>query len=266
MTDDDTLDAVELSGDSNGDTSTATTEPAPAAAIATANRSEIGMGGNGGINCITMPDRLSMASGLNLRLLQLEWMPLWAAQRGGLFVLKQLHFVKHPQLFIQQTFEAIMRYTKAGNSLQWFQAHSPTLTGDLSIVKWGVSSVWIPHIFLKVPAAELHAKLGRLTIWKDALLAAARCGQTEILWLHEMFAFSATYLRVLPQMQRREEISFVSTSGLLEAMVNCHVDVVQWVCAVDVDLVSQQTLEWRGELATFLREFPSKLGFVFPPL
>ncbi|CAI5730363.1 unnamed protein product [Peronospora destructor] len=83
--------------------------------------------------------------------LELEWMPLWAAQCGDLFVLKQLRFVKHPQLFTQQTFEAIMRYTKAGNSLQWFQAHSPTLMGDLSIVEWGVKYrqfVYLTYVFL----------------------------------------------------------------------------------------------------------------------
>ncbi|KAK1938914.1 putative ankyrin repeat protein [Phytophthora citrophthora] len=284
--------------------------------------------------------------------LKLEWVPLWAAQRGDLFVLKQLYSVKHPQLFTPQTFSAIMRYTKAGDVLQWFQTHSSTLMGDSSIVEWGVKYrqfayltyvflkfqpvrteerfrqhgveyalqvasamghldvvTWICgncEIFLNVPAAELHAKLGRLTIWKDALIAAARCGQINILsWLHEKFTFfrkvsdstrktnlvgtmadaAAGYgqLRVLrwlhakvaPQMETDAstpvETSFVSTDGLLQAMVNRHVDVVQWVCAVDLDLVSQQTPTRRGELATFLREeadgfVPSKLGFLFPPV
>ncbi|GMF25542.1 unnamed protein product [Phytophthora lilii] len=298
--------------------------------------------------------------------LKLEWMPLWAAQRGDLFVLKQLYSVKHPQLFSQQTFSAIMRYTKAGDALQWLQTHSSTLMGDSSIVAWGVKYrqfayltyvflkfqpvrteerfrqhgveyalhvactmghmdvvTWICgncEIFLNVPAAELHAKLGRLTIWNDALIAAARCGQVGILtWLHEKFTFfrkvpdsprkmtlvgamadaAAGFgqLRVLrwlqatvaPQMvypnQKSDagtvppslqapqivETSFVSTAGLLEAMVNRHVDVVQWVCAVDIDLVGRQTPERRGELVTFLREeadgfVPLKLGFVFPPL
>uniref|UniRef100_H3GUS4 Uncharacterized protein n=1 Tax=Phytophthora ramorum TaxID=164328 RepID=H3GUS4_PHYRM len=292
----------------------------------------------------------------------LEWMPLWAAQRGELDVLKQLYSVKHPQLFTHQTFTAIMRYTKAGDVLQWFQTHSATLMGDSSIVEWGVKYrqfsyltyvflkfqpvrteerfrrhgveyalhvacamghldvvTWICgncEIFLKVPASELHAKLGRLTIWNDALIAAARCGQIGILvWLHEKFTFfrkvpdsprkmtlvgamadaAAGYgqLRVLrwlqatvaPQMvyQQAEpktaasqapamvETSFVSTEGLLEAMVNRQVDVVQWVCAVDIDLVARQTATRRGELVTFLREeadgfVSSKLAFVFPPL
>ncbi|KAL3659085.1 hypothetical protein V7S43_015969 [Phytophthora oleae] len=284
--------------------------------------------------------------------LKLEWMPLWAAQRGDLFVMKQLYSVKHPQLFTAQTFSAIMRYTKAGDVLQWFQTHSSTLMGDSSIVEWGVKYrqfayltyvflkfqpvrteerfrqhdvefalhvacamghldvvTWICgncEIFLSVPAAELHAKLGRLTIWKDALIAAARCGQVGILsWLHEKFTFfrkvsdsprkltlvgamadaGASYgqLRVLrwlqakvaPQMETDAssgvETSFVSTDGLLQAMVNRQVDVVQWVCAVDIDLVSRQTPKRRGELATFLREeadgfVPSKLGFIFPPV
>ncbi|KAL4159415.1 hypothetical protein PRNP1_005175 [Phytophthora ramorum] len=292
----------------------------------------------------------------------LEWMPLWAAQRGELDVLKQLYSVKHPQLFTHQTFTAIMRYTKAGDVLQWFQTHSATLMGDSSIVEWGVKYrqfsyltyvflkfqpvrteerfrrhgveyalhvacamghldvvTWICgncEIFLKVPASELHAKLGRLTIWNDALIAAARCGQIRILvWLHEKFTFlrkvpdsprkmtlvgamadaAAGYgqLRVLrwlqatvaPQMvyQQAEpkaaasqapamvETSFVSTEGLLEAMVNRQVDVVQWVCAVDIDLVARQTATRRGELVTFLREeadgfVSSKLAFIFPPL
>ncbi|KUF86017.1 Pleiotropic drug resistance protein 12 [Phytophthora nicotianae] len=293
--------------------------------------------------------------------LNLEWMPLWAAQRGDLFVLKQLYSVKHPQLFTQQTFTAIMRYTKAGDALQWFQTHSSTLMGDSSIVEWGVKYrqfayltyvflkfqpvrteerfrqhgveyalhvacamghldvvTWICgncEIFLNVPAAELHAKLGRLSIWNDALIAAARWGQIGILtWLHEKFTFfrkvpdssrkrkliqtmadaAAGYgqirvlrwlqVTVVPQITAKMEkesetatdpvvveTSFVSTEGLLQAMVNRHVDVVQWVCAVDIDLVSRQTAQRRAELATFLREeadgfVPSKLGFVFPPL
>ncbi|EEY63246.1 uncharacterized protein PITG_15479 [Phytophthora infestans T30-4] len=272
--------------------------------------------------------------------LSLEWMPLWAAQRGDLFVLKQLYSVKHPQLFTHQTFTAIMRYTRAGDVLQWFQTHSSTLMGDSSIVEWGVKYRQFPYlayvflkfqpvrteerfrqhgveyalhvacamghldvvtwicgnceIFLNVPAAELHAKLGRLSIWNEALIAAARCGQIGILaWLHEKFTFfrkvpessrkmklvktmatsAASYgqLRVLRWLQATVETSFVSTDGLLQAMVNRHVDVVQWVCAVDIDLVSRQTATRRGELATFLREeaegfVPSKLGFVFPPL
>ncbi|CAH0494118.1 unnamed protein product [Peronospora farinosa] len=386
MTDDDALDADKAC---NGDTNAATTESATVAAIATVNRNEMGVGGNGGVHCIASAGSTSdgkrsqfepfawacpaktnsywQTKFVHLVIqyypessLELEWMPLWAAQRGDLFVLKQLHSVKHPQLFTQQTFAAIMRYTKAGDSLQWFQAHSPTLMGDSSIVEWGVkyrqfayltyvflhlqpvrSDEWFRQhgveyalhvacamghldvvtwicgnceIFMKVPAVELHAKkLGRLTIWKDALLAAARCGQTDNLaWLHEKFTFfcnvpesarkmavvrsmadaAAEYgqLRVLRWLQATVahqmveesataddslatdvETSFVSTSGLLEAMVNCHVDVVQWVCAVDVALVSQQTPERRSELATFLREetdgfVPSKLGFVFPPL
>ncbi|KAI9994390.1 hypothetical protein PInf_011004 [Phytophthora infestans] len=293
--------------------------------------------------------------------LSLEWMPLWAAQRGDLFVLKQLYSVKHPHLFTHQTFTAIMRYTRAGDVLQWFQTHSSTLMGDSSIVEWGVKYRQFPYlayvflkfqpvrteerfrqhgveyalhvacamghldvvtwicgnceIFLNVPAAELHAKLGRLSIWNEALIAAARCGQIGILaWLHEKFTFfrkvpessrkmklvktmatsAASYgqLRVLrwlqatvtPQITAKMkaklestdapvevETSFVSTDGLLQAMVNRHADVVQWVCAVDIDLVSRQTATRRGELATFLREeaegfVPSKLGFVFPPL
>ena len=76
---------------------------------------------------------------------------------------------------------------------------------------------------------------------------------------------------LLPDRSTRVDTSFVSTDGLLEAMVNRHVDVVQWVCAVDIDLVSRQTVKRRGELAAFLREevdgfVPSKLGCVFPPL
>eukprot|EP00644_Phytophthora_capsici_P000769 jgi/Phyca11/108944/e_gw1.16.349.1 len=273
--------------------------------------------------------------------LKLEWVPLWAAQRGDLFVLKQLYSVKHPQLFTPQTFSAIMRYTKAGDVLQWFQTHSSTLMGDSSIVEWGVKYrqfayltyvflkfqpvrteerfrqhgveyalhvasamghldvvTWICgncEIFLNVPAAELPAKLGRLTIWNDSLIAAARCGQVNILaWIHEKFTFFRKVpnstrkmtlvgamadaaaghgqLRVLRWLQAKVvETSFVSTDGLLQAMVNRHVDVVQWVCAVDLDLVSRQTPIRRGELATFLREeadgfVPSKLGFVFPPV
>lgn len=292
--------------------------------------------------------------------LKLEWMPLWAAQRGELFVLKQLYSVKHPQLFTQQTFSAIMRYTKAGDALQWFQTHSATLMGDSSVVEWGVKYhqfayltyvflkfqparaedrfrqhgveyalhvacamghldvvTWICgncEIFLNVPASELHAKLGRLTIWNDALIAAARCGQIGILvWLHEKFTFfrkvpdsprkttlvaamadaAAGYgqLRVLrwlqatvaPQLVHSNaepkpdtsaavaETSFVSTEGLLQAMQNRHVDVVQWVCAVDMGLVIRQTAKRRLDLVTFLREeadgfTPSRLGFVFPPL
>ncbi|CAH0479626.1 unnamed protein product [Peronospora belbahrii] len=394
-TDDESFDAVELFGGCNGDTSAGITDTSTAMPIATANRSDIGLNGNGGANRIagarsTIDGKQSELEPFAWALpaktnpywqtklvhlvvqycpessLKLEWLPLWAAQRGDLFVLKQLYSVKHPQLFTQQTFTAIMRYTKAGDALQWFQTHSPILMGDPSIVEWGVKYrqfvyltyvfldfqpvrteerfrqhgveyalhvasalghldvvTWICgncEIFLKVPAAELHAKLGRLTIWKDALLAAARCGQIGILaWLHEKFTFfrkvpdsprkmavvrsmadaAAGYgqLRVLrwlrstvcPQMvshkdkcatpddlaatdaSTRVKTSFVSTSGLLEAMVNCHVDVVQWVCAVDVELVSQQTPNRRGELATFLREeadgfVSSKLGFVFPPL
>jgi hypothetical protein len=251
--------------------------------------------------------------------LKLEWMPLWAAQRGDLFVLKQLYSVKHPQLFTPQTFSAILRYTKAGDVLQWFQTHSATLMGDSAIVEWGVKYrqfayltyvflkfqpvrteerfrqhgveyalhvacamghldvvTWICgncEIFLNVPAAELHAKLGRLAIWSDALIAAARCGQLEVLhWLHEKFTFfrkapasprkmtlvgamadaAAGYgqlcvLRWLqatvgPQMvfpaedetaskSAMAETSFVSTAGLLQAMLKRHVDVVQFVCA-----------------------------------
>ncbi|OWZ21449.1 hypothetical protein PHMEG_0004007 [Phytophthora megakarya] len=296
--------------------------------------------------------------------LKLDWMPLWAAQRGDLFVMKQLYSVKHPQLFTQQVFTAIMRYSKAGDLLQWFQTHSPILMGDSAVVEWGVKYrqfaylsyvflkfqparteerfrqhgveyalqiacsmghldvvTWICgncEIFLNVPAAELHAKLGRLSIWNDALIAAARCGQVGILtWLHEKFTFfrkvpessrklklvgkmgnaAAGYgqlgvlrwlhANVAPQLVPNEpdtvsaassdasvatvvETSFVSTEGLLEAMVHRHVDVVQWVCAVDIHLVSEQTSKRRGELATFLREeadgfIPSKLGFVFPP-
>ncbi|KAF4314927.1 hypothetical protein BBO99_00006649 [Phytophthora kernoviae] len=296
--------------------------------------------------------------------LSLEWIPLWAAQRGELSVMQQLYSVKHPQLFTQQTFMGIMRYTKAGDVLQWFQTHSPTNIGNSAVVAWGVKYrqfaylsyiflefqpirteerfrlhgveyalhvacamghldvvTWICgncEIFLNVPAAELHAKLGRLSIWKDALVAAARNGQVKILaWLHEKFTFfqkvpdsprkmtlvgamadaaaghgQCCVLRWLqatvgPQMEcptdehtksakaedqpPMAQTSFVSTPGLLEAMVNRHIDVVQWICAADIDLVGRQTPERRGELATFLREeadgfVPSKLGFVFPPL
>ncbi|KAG7387931.1 hypothetical protein PHYPSEUDO_013329 [Phytophthora pseudosyringae] len=386
-----------VANDASGAAS-AGTEPPTAAVIATASGNEHGAGVNGSVNRIggvrtttsgkrpgfapfawalpakTSPYWQTKFVRLSVKYcpessLQLEWMPLWAAQRGDLFVLKQLYRVKHPQLFTQQTFTAMMRYTKAGDTLQWFQTHSSILMGDSSIVEWGVKHrqfsyltyvflkfqpvrteerfrqhgveyalhvacamgyldvvTWICgncEIFLNVPAAELHAKLGRLTIWNDALVAAARCGQIGILtWLHEKFTFfrkvpdrprkmtlvgamadaAAGYgqIRVLrwlqatvaPQMTYPMEesesnatssvssatdasaladTSFVSTEGLLQAMVNRHVDVVQWVCAVDIDLVSRQTAKRRGELATFLREeadgfVPSKLGFVFPPL
>uniref|UniRef100_A0AAV1TJ69 Ankyrin repeat-containing domain n=1 Tax=Peronospora matthiolae TaxID=2874970 RepID=A0AAV1TJ69_9STRA len=398
MTDEDLLAAVDTSRGTNGETSAESSLAAgiafPALSSATTTGSDVKPVGNGVSSRMTSvrtltDDRRSRFDPFTWALpaktspywqtkfvrlvlqycpemcLQLEWMPLWAAQRGDLFVLKHLYSVKHPQLFTKQTFTAIMRYTKAGPTLQWFQTHSPTLMGDSSIVKWGVKYrqfayltyvfltfqprrtegrfrqhgveyalqvasamghldvvTWICgncEIFLNVPAAELHAKLGRLAIWKDALLAAAQAGQLEILaWLHEMFTFfqhvpsssrkmavvksmadaAAGYgqLRVLRWLQAvvdlpstkekdiiteevpslvnastRVETSFVSTDGLLEAMVNRHVDVVQWVCAVDINLVSRQTIKRRGELATFLREevdgfVPSKLGCVFPPL
>ncbi|GMF19971.1 unnamed protein product [Phytophthora fragariaefolia] len=395
ITEEDSLDALAINYDMNG----STTEP-PTAAVAaattaftgTANGNDSTSGANGGVARIAgvrtttedkrpgfapfawaLPAKTSpywQRKFVRLAMqycpessLKLEWMPLWAAQRGEIFVLKQLYAVKHPQLFTQQTFSAIMRYTKAGDVLQWFQTHSSTIMGDSSIVEWGVKYrqfgyltyvflkfkparaedrfrqhgveyalhvacamghldvvTWICgncEIFLNVPASELHAKLGRLTIWKDALLAAARYGQIGILaWLHEKFTFfrkvpdssrkmtlvaamadaAAGYgqLRVLRWLQAivapqlvvsnaepksttkdsessMVETSFVSTEGLLQAMLNRHVDVVQWVCAVDMDLVSRQTAPRRGELAAFLREeadgfIPSELGFVFPPL
>ncbi|KAG2770428.1 hypothetical protein Pcac1_g18541 [Phytophthora cactorum] len=385
--DEEPLEIVALSSTDTSGAASASTETPTAAVTATVNGSELGPGGNQGVNRIAgvrtttggkrpgfdpfawaLPSKTSpywQTKFVRLAVkycpessLNLEWVPLWAAQRGDLFVLKQLYSVKHPQLFTQQTFTAIMRYTKAGDALQWFQTHSSTLMGDSSIVEWGVKYrqfayltyvflkfqpvrteerfrqhgveyalhvacamghldvvTWICgncEIFLNVPAAELHAKLGRLSIWNDALIAAARCGQIGILtWLHEKFTFfrkvpdssrktkliqtmadaAAGYgqIRVLrwlqvtvaPQITAKMEsesestavveTSFVSTEGLLQAMVNRHVDVVQWVCAVDIDLVSRQTAQRRGELATFLREeadgfVPSRLGFVFPPL
>ncbi|KAE9007203.1 hypothetical protein PR003_g10057 [Phytophthora rubi] len=399
LTDEDSLDVIALTA--NSEANGATTEPptaavtaATTAVIGTANGNDIAPGANGGVARIAgirtttedkrpgfdpfawaLPAKTSpywQRKFVRLAVqycpessLKLEWMPLWAAQRGELFVLKQLYTVKHPQLFTQQTFSAIMRYTKAGDALQWLQTHSSTLMGDSSVVEWGVKYrqfayltyvflkfqpargegrfrqhgveyalhvacamghldvvTWICgncEIFLKVPASELHAKLGRLTIWNDALVAAARCGQIGILvWLNEKFTFfrkvpdsprkmtlvaamadaAAGYgqLRVLRWLQATVapqlvysnvepkitstgtstapaivETSFVSTEGLLQAMQNRHVDVVQWVCAVDIDLVSRQTPTRRGELATFLREeadgfIPSRLRFVFPPL
>ncbi|KAG2831237.1 hypothetical protein PC129_g12173 [Phytophthora cactorum] len=368
--DEEPLEIVALSSTDTSGAASASTETPTAAVTATVNGSELGPGGNQGVNRIAgvrtttggkrpgfdpfawaLPSKTSpywQTKFVRLAVkycpessLNLEWVPLWAAQRGDLFVLKQLYSVKHPQLFTQQTFTAIMRYTKAGDALQWFQTHSSTLMGDSSIVEWGVKYrqfayltyvflkfqpvrteerfrqhgveyalhvacamghldvvTWICgncEIFLNVPAAELHAKLGRLSIWNDALIAAARCGQIGILtWLHEKFTFfrkvpdssrktkliqtmadaAAGYgqIRVLrwlqvtvaPQITAKMEsesestavveTSFVSTEGLLQAMVNRHVDVVQWVCAVDIDLVSRQTAQRRGELATFLRE------------
>ncbi|RLN51057.1 hypothetical protein BBJ29_009938 [Phytophthora kernoviae] len=196
-----------------------------------------------------------------------------------------------------------------------YALHVACAMGHLDVVTWICGNC---EIFLNVPAAELHAKLGRLSIWKDALVAAARNGQVKILaWLHEKFTFfqkvpdsprKMTLVGAMadaaaghgqccvlcwlqatvgPQMEcptdehtksakaedqpPMAQTSFVSTPGLLEAMVNRHIDVVQWICAADIDLVGRQTPERRGELATFLREeadgfVPSKLGFVFPPL
>ncbi|KAG6609000.1 Pleiotropic drug resistance protein 12 [Phytophthora cinnamomi] len=397
VVEEDSLDVVALTG--NSDANGATTEPptaavtaATTAVIGTANGNDNASGANAGVARLAgvrtttedkrpgfdpfawaLPAKTSpywQRKFVRLAVqycpessLKLEWVPLWAAQRGELDVLKQLYTVKHPQLFTQQTFSAIMRYTKAGDALQWFQTHSSTLMGDSSIVEWGVKYrqfayltyvflkfqparaeerfrqhgveyalhvacamghldvvTWICgncEIFLNVPASELHAKLGRLTIWNDALIAAARCGQIGILvWLHEKFTFfrkvpdshrkmtlvaamadaaagygqlcvlrwlqatvapQLVYSNVEPKPGSKStpppivETSFVSTEGLLQAMVNRHVDVVQWVCAVDMDLVSRQTANRRAELATFLREeadgfVPSKLGFIFPPL
>ncbi|KAF1779162.1 Phosphatidylinositol-4-phosphate 5-kinase, N-terminal domain [Phytophthora cactorum] len=321
--DEEPLEIVALSSTDTSGAASASTETPTAAVTATVNGSELGPGGNQGV--IALPGS------------------------------EQLQGCQAPAVVHSATFTAIMRYTKAGDALQWFQTHSSTLMGDSSIVEWGVKYrqfayltyvflkfqpvrteerfrqhgveyalhvacamghldvvTWICgncEIFLNVPAAELHAKLGRLSIWNDALIAAARCGQIGILtWLHEKFTFfrkvpdssrktkliqtmadaAAGYgqIRVLrwlqvtvaPQITAKMEsesestavveTSFVSTEGLLQAMVNRHVDVVQWVCAVDIDLVSRQTAQRRGELATFLREeadgfVPSRALFMY---
>ncbi|POM78227.1 Hypothetical protein PHPALM_4260, partial [Phytophthora palmivora] len=180
------------------------------------------------------------------------------AQRGDLFVLKQLYTVKHPQLFTQQTFAAILRYTKAGDLLQWFQTHSSTLMGDSAIVEWGVKYrqfAYLTYVFLKFqPKFTFFRKVPessrKMKLVGAMANAAAGFGQ-----LQPSDTSTSTIV----------ETSFVSTEGLLKAMVHRHVDVVQWVCAVDIDLVSRQSPKRRGELATFLREeadgfVPSKVG------
>lgn len=160
----------------------------------------------------------------------IEWLPMAAAQRSHLFLLQQLASIGHPGLYSERTYRTILKYSNSGKLMRWFNATSPRLIADGSVLAWAVRYrlfSYLSYLFLEFEHVA-HMPLRKKWVVELVIMASCSTGHLDVLsWM----CGSLEVVLNIPATELHSRLCGLPCwrDGVMAAAQFGHVEILAWV-------------------------------------